>query len=87
MKTIQDQIAEAFHYRGDLTLFFTDNASMDGFLFNRTDDSVDILLADGSRRNYPITVLKKIDLSGQDAAAGKSYEEWLTKKNKEKGAS
>lgn len=79
-------LEQAFDYRGDVTLTLVDGKSVVGYIFDRrTGDR----LADSSLRlmgagsDEKITVrydqIARIEFSGKDTAAGKSFETWLKK--------
>ncbi|PIR19961.1 MAG: hypothetical protein COV45_08260 [Deltaproteobacteria bacterium CG11_big_fil_rev_8_21_14_0_20_47_16] len=85
LDTLADQIEAAFDYRGDVTVTFNDGTTFDGFVFNR-----DITNGAGSIQAYPqekgaaavrfdISKIKSIALTGEDTAAGKSWEDWQAK--------
>ena len=87
---LKQQIEAAFNYRGNVTLTKKDGSTTEGFVFNREFDHstieenqfVEIFLA-GSGAPCKLTVaeLESVELTGEDHAAGKSYEEWLKKQN------
>lgn len=88
MSDLHRQIEAAFNYRGNVTCHLTDGTTCDGFLFNREfrnprlkkDQFVELYLAgSGEKKILPFAKIKSIELSGEDHAAGKSYEEWLAK--------
>lgn len=80
---LEEQIEKAFDYRGDTTIFLRSGERIEGFVFNRQfgeNGFIEILLpTDGERKKIDLSELVAIDLSGEDCAAGKSYQEWLDK--------
>ncbi|MDL5047537.1 hypothetical protein QQ054_16090 [Oscillatoria amoena NRMC-F 0135] len=87
------QIAEitekAFDYRGDVTLDLNDGSSVEGFLFNRefkaSDPFVELYLPDKPEPvRYALKDVKDIRITGADMAAGKSWDDWMAKREREK---
>jgi len=78
-------LEKAFDYRGDVTLTLTDGSSVEGYLFDRRrGDSLEtsivrIMPADGptERRAIPFSRIERVEISGKDAAHGKSFERWV----------
>lgn len=86
---LRKQIEEAYGYRGHVTVTLASGGSVTGFLFNREyenprieqDFFIDLMVKDsGERRRYPMAEVVSIALTGEDHAAGKSYEDYLKKK-------
>ncbi len=77
----------AFDYRGDVTLLLKDrDEPLTGYVFDRSakalmDDSLlRILPADGSeRQTVAYSSIARLEFSGRDTAAGKSFETWMRK--------
>ncbi len=94
-----DALEKAFDYRGDVTLTLTDGSRVEGYLFDRRrGDSLEtsvarIMPAEGptERRAIPFSAIERVEISGKDAAHGKSFERWVRrfteKKLKELGLS
>ncbi|CAB4244397.1 protein of unknown function [Methylacidimicrobium sp. AP8] len=87
--SLAQQIENAFHYRGDVTLRLSGGRSLTGYLFNRAGEGeeafVELMLPDGaSSLSIPYREIEEIVLSGADAADGKSYEAWKAKKKAER---
>ena len=89
---LKKQIEAAYDYRGHVTLTFNDGGKAEGFVFNREysnpklkeDHFIEVFLkGSAEERRYPMSSIRSIELTGEDYAAGKSYEDHL--KNKEKG--
>jgi hypothetical protein len=87
------QVEDAFNYRGHVTLTFTDGKTAEGYLFNRsyephpkaTDGGffVELFLkGSGDKARFAMKDLQSIALTGVDEAAGKSYQDWIKKKEK-----
>ncbi|MDZ4742560.1 MAG: hypothetical protein SGI98_03980 [Verrucomicrobiota bacterium] len=80
---------KAFDYRGDVTIDFNDGTSIEGFLFNRefktAEPFIEVYLPDNAVPvRYLIKNLKDIRITGSDMAAGKSWDDWMTKREREK---
>ena len=86
-KSVAEQIEEAFHYRGDVTIHLASGERFGGFLANRDTLGIEVLLPEGSApRRVTLQNIVAVELSGEDCAAGNSYQEWLEKKKAEKDA-
>lgn len=85
-KALMEALEKAFDYRGDVTLTLTEGTSVTGYLFDRrTGDRLTSsnvrLLCPGSDDKVTITYdrIARVEFSGKDTAAGKSFETWLKK--------
>lgn len=81
-----DALEKAFDYRGDITLELTDGARISGYIFDRRTgatlrDSAVRLMGESSDEKVRITYdrIARLEFSGRDTAAGKSFETWLKK--------
>ncbi len=93
MEALYSLIEKAFDYRGDVTVSLKDGSQVVGFLSNREakgaarcrEPFIEMML-DG--RNDKLLIkyaqIATITLSGEDAAAGKSWEEWVVKEEARK---
>jgi len=82
---VRGALQEAFDYRGDVTLTLKDGRVIDGFVFNR--DASGASLADCTVRLFPkdsdekmtlsFADIARLEFSGKDTAAGKSFEKWM----------
>lgn len=79
-----DALNKAFDYRGDVTLTLVDGRTITGYVFDRRmgqglDDSVVRLMpADSNERlEIPYAHIRRLEFSGKDTAAGKSWENWV----------
>ena len=91
---IRTAFEKAFDYRGDVTLTLKDGSKVEGYIFDRRSDGK--TLADCSVRLFPKNHDKKIAVSysnvarveftGRDTAAGKSFETWVKKYAEKKAA-
>ena len=89
MNELEKQIEAAYDYRGHVTVNLTAGEKVEGFLFNREfanplakeQHYVDLVIKDrDERRRIPIASIRSIELTGQDCAAGNSFEDYLKKK-------
>lgn len=89
MDDLSRQLEAAFDYRGHVTVTLKDGSTVEGFLFNRQLASpllkeppfVELYLkGSAEHRKLAISELKSIALSGEDFAAGKSFEDLKKKK-------
>lgn len=85
--TVSDQlrtdIEKAFDYRGHVTLTLQDGSAVEGYLYNRdlAAGFVEIMVKNSDeRRRLEITQLRGVALTGEDCAAGKSFEDYQKKK-------
>ena len=72
------QIEAAYGYRGHVTLMLKDGASVEGFLYNRdmTLGIVDLCVKNSDeRRRIEMSAIASVALTGEDCAAGKSFED------------
>lgn len=89
---LKDQIEAAFDFRGHVTVSFADGRAVEGFLFNRqlegpalAEPFIELCLkGSGDNQRFPVAGLASIELTGEDTAAGNSYEAYLKKKAAEK---
>jgi len=79
-------LEQAFDYRGDVTLTLTDGSSVFGYIFDRrrggrlADSSVRLLTPDSDERvSVAFDRISRVEFTGRDAAAGKSFETWVKK--------
>ena len=85
---------KAFDYRGDVTLSLKDGSKIDGYVFDRRADGAG--LADCVVRLFPkdrdekVSIrycdIARLEFTGRDTAAGKSFETWVKKYQEKKAA-
>ena len=90
---IRSALEKAFDYRGDVTLTLKTGDRIDGYIFDRRAGKT---LADcvvrlmPSNRDEKIAVrysdIARLEFTGKDTAAGKSFETWVKKYNEKKAA-
>ena len=76
-------VEAAFDYRGDVTIVRRNGDELVGFVFDRRDDvtfetsSLRLLTAAGERSALMYPDIAEIRFTGRDAAAGRSWENWV----------
>ncbi len=86
-------LEKAFDYRGDVTITRKDGSTIEGYVFDRRTGAT---LAGSSVRLFPknqdekVSVryadIARLEFTGRDTAAGKSFETWVKKYNEKKAA-
>ena len=88
---LAEAVEQAFDYRGDITVSLKSGESLCGYLFNRqvngSDSYIDVFPTDSSQaRQIPYDQIVTIAFTGEDTASGKSWENWIAKKDSERRA-
>jgi hypothetical protein len=88
---IRAALEKAFDYRGDITLTLKDGSNIEGYIFDRRTAGT---LADSVVRLFPkdrdekISIryadIARLEFTGRDTAAGKSFQTWLKKYQEKK---
>ena len=91
---IRAALEKAFDYRGDITITRKDSSKIEGYLFDRRSNGA--TLADCVVRLFPkdrdekISIpyahIARLEFTGRDTAAGKSFETWVKKYQEKKAA-
>ena len=91
---IRGALEKAFDYRGDVTITRKDGNVVEGYIFDRRSNGK--TLSDCSVRLFPkdrdekISVsysdIARLEFTGRDTAAGKSFETWVKKYREKKAA-
>lgn len=79
---LRAQIDKAFDYRGHVTLSLKDGKSVEGFIYSRDFERgyLDLMVKNSDeRRRLELSQIAGVAFTGEDAAAGKSYEELKAK--------
>jgi hypothetical protein len=86
-------LEKAFDYRGDITVTLKSGEKIEGYIFDRRSGTT---LNDSLVRLFPKTSDQKVavryadiarlEFSGKDTAAGKSFETWVKKYREKKAA-
>lgn len=79
-------MAQAFDYRGDVTVHTTDGRVIEGYVYDRTESGADgggaairIMPADGGRVTLRYDEIERLEFTGRDAAEGRSWDTWVKK--------
>jgi transcriptional antiterminator Rof (Rho-off) len=88
---VREALEKAFDYRGDVTLTLKSGERLEAYIFDRKTGST---LADSYVRLFPVNSNEKVqvayreiarlEFTGKDRAAGKHWEDWVTKYNEKK---
>ena len=91
---IRSAFEQAFDYRGDITLTRKDGSTIEGYVFDRQSNAK--RLADcyvrlfpksaNEKVKIPYTEVARLEFTGKDTAAGKSFETWVKKYQEKKAA-
>jgi len=88
MSDLIADIDKAFDYRGDVTLRLKDGRVIAGFMSNREakgarrcpEPFVEMMLAGETDKTIiKYSEIQSVALTGEDTAAGKSWEDWMAK--------
>ncbi len=86
-------LEKAFDYRGDVTITLKDGAKVEGYVFDRRDgktldDSIVRLIPKDrdEKRAIRYAQIARLEFTGRDTAAGKSFETWVKKYQAKKAA-
>ncbi|MEA2712015.1 MAG: hypothetical protein QOF78_4616 [Phycisphaerales bacterium] len=87
-------LEKAFDYRGDVTITRKDGGRVQGYIFDRRSDGADLtacavrlLPADGGEKQLvSYADIARLEFTGRDTAAGKSFETWVKKYHEKKRA-
>jgi hypothetical protein len=78
---LDEALRLAFDYRGDVTLHLRSGRVVDGFIYDRRtrpDRAVRILVRDSDERLVvPDGDVLRLEVTGRDTAAGKTFENWV----------
>ena len=70
----------AFDYRGDVTLTFSDQSQLEGYVSNLSDTSLELWHKGQARKlEIPLARVEHVAFTGKNTASGKSWETWLRK--------
>jgi hypothetical protein len=84
---IRDALEKAFDYRGDVTITTKDGRIIEGYVFDRrsagktlSDCVVRMIPRDRDDKvAIPYSEIARLEFTGKDTAAGKSFETWVKK--------
>jgi hypothetical protein len=91
---IRDALEKAFDYRGDVSITLKDGRTIEGYIFDRTSDGRTLgecrvrLFPKNSSEKVAIQYdqIARLEFTGKDTAAGKSFETWVKKYMAKKAA-
>ena len=95
MNVLNELVEKAFDYRGNVTLSLKEGRSMVGYVYNREikgssrcpEPFLEIMPENSSEKLlFKCSEIEKILFTGEDPAAGKSWEEWIAKEEAKKKA-
>jgi hypothetical protein len=78
---------DAFHYRGDVTLHLCSGGQIEGYVFKTEAETGSRALqmyvqGEATPRVIPYAEVEAVTYSGEDTASGKSWEAWMSKKER-----
>jgi hypothetical protein len=87
-------LEKAFDYRGDVTLTLKDGKKIEGYIFDRrsagpslADCSVRLMPKEGNEKlSVRYSDIARLEFTGRDTAAGKSFQTWVKKYMEKKAA-
>jgi hypothetical protein len=75
---LDEALKMAVDFRGDVTLTLATGETIEGYLYDRTEDAVRILPSDGGDSVTIVRAqLAALAFTGRDTAAGKSFDTWI----------
>ena len=91
---IRTAFEKAFDYRGDVTLTRKDGSRVEGYIFDRqtagprlADCYVRLFPKNADEKvKVPFSDVARLEFTGKDTAAGKSFETWVKKYREKKAA-
>jgi hypothetical protein len=91
---IRTAFEKAFDYRGDITLTRKDGSVLEGYIFDRNSKGTSLadcyvrlfLKASDQKVKVPYSDVARLEFTGKDTAAGKSFETWVRKYREKKAA-
>ena len=91
---VRAALEKAFDYRGDVTITRKDGSRVEGYVFDRRADGagladcfVRLLPREGFHKtSIPYADIARLEFTGRDTAAGKSWETWVKKYAEKKRA-
>ena len=91
---IRAALEKAFDYRGDITITRKDGSTVEGYVFDRRGNSSSLsechvrLFPKNSEQKISVAYsdIARLEFTGKDTAAGKSFETWVKKYQEKKRA-
>jgi len=93
MTEFEQKIEKAFDYRGDITLQLKNKTSVVGYVFNRehkgskrcAEPFLEIMPGTTTEKVLvKYSEISSIEFTGEDTAAGKSWDDWMAKEEAKK---
>lgn len=91
---VRAALEKAFDYRGDVTITLKDGSRVEGYVFDRRCEGPSLM--DSQVRLFPkdrdekvavrYSDIARLEYTGRDTAAGKSWETWVKKYQQKKAA-
>jgi len=84
---LQAGVEEAFDYRGDVTVVLKDGGKLEGYIFDRGEGQIRIMLASDKRKvTVGYSEIEELSFTGRDMADGRSWKAWIQKYAQKKAA-
>ena len=91
---LREALDKAFDYRGDVTVTLKNGERIEGYIFDRRSGagsisgcSVRLFPKDRDQKvSVAYSDIARLEFTGRDTAAGKSFETWLRKYNEQRAA-
>lgn len=81
----QAALRAAVDYRGDTTFILRNGEPIEGFLFTLNGECAELFPVDSEeKRQVLLSEIEEIVFSGADEALGKSWEDWVKRRETEK---
>lgn len=93
MSELATTVDKAFDYRGDVTVHLKDGKQVVGYVFNRESKGtsrckepyLEVMVENSDEKPLiKFSEVSRIEFTGEDTAAGKSWEEWMVKEEAKK---
>jgi|ERR1043165_3139677 hypothetical protein len=91
---VRQALEKAFDYRGDVTITLKSGQKIEGYIFDRQSASPNLSDCyvrlfpknESSKRSIAYADIARLEFTGRDTAAGKSWETWVQKYQQKKAA-
>ena len=86
-KDFSEGLKAVVDYRGDVTISLVNGNTVEGYIFNHTADRLDLFPKNSPRAiSVDFKDIESLTFSGEDTASGKTFDDWIKKKEAEKAA-
>jgi len=83
-----EAVKAAVDYRGDVTIELKRGGIIEGFLYNLSAKALDLFPKDSpQKKSIAMDDVNCLEFSGKDEAKGKSWEDWMKKRDQTKADS